>query len=298
MEISVTKSGSITTTRLVETAAPYIEYTDIEKTGIVHNGFSTRIGGVSSGIFATMNFSVRMGDTPENVRRNFDMFLSENGFKNPVMSSQTHTTNIRRVKYEDIGKGIYTDSDFDNIDGLITDEPEITLVTSYADCVPLYFVDMKNKAIGLSHSGWRGTVKRMGEKTLIAMQEAFGTKPDDVMAAIGPSICASCYEVSEDVAGDFVKEFGCEVRKYNEKTNLSKIIPQDMTVILYKKPDNKYMLNLWAANYEVLRNAGIPKSQISIPDICTCCNEKILFSHRATNGKRGNLCAFLMLKKP
>lgn len=290
-KINIKRSTNNITTRLVETKAPYISYINLENTGFVHNGFSTRIGGVSTGVFSSMNFSWNLGDTQENVIKNFDIFLKENGFSNPVMSHQTHTVNVKRVTKEDIGKGIYRQRDYHDIDGLITNEPGITLVTSYADCVPLYIVDTKNKAIGLSHSGWRGTVERMGEKTILAMAEEFGTKPEDIIAAIGPSICVRCYEVSEDVAYKFKDKFNCIVREY-EKYKENDIFT-DTENIVYRKKNGKYMINLWAANYKVLTDAGVGKENISMPDICTCCNKDILFSHRGHMGKRGNLCAFM-----
>ncbi len=288
------KKEHLETTEFVQTKAPYIMYKSLENTGFVHNAFSTKLGGVSEGIYKSMNFSVKMGDSPENVKKNFDIFLKENGFTNPVMTDQTHTVNVRKVTRADIGKGIYTDRDYNDVDGIITNEPGITLVTSYADCVPLYFVDVENKAIGLSHSGWRGTVGRIGKKTIEAMQKEYGTKPENVITAIGPSICANCYEVSEDVAAAFEKEFNCKVCEYENADRQA--ISQNTDNIVYSKKDGKYMLNLWAANYKVLTEAGIKEENISLPDICTCCNKDILFSHRGHNGKRGNLCAFLMIK--
>lgn len=295
--IKIKKSGKISSTILVETEAPYLQYRKLNETGIVHHAFSTRLGGVSEGRFATMNFSVKMGDTAENVRKNFDIFIGKNGFKNPVMSDQTHTVNVRRITKSDIGKGIYVKADYTDVDGLITNEKGITLVTSYADCVPLYFADVKNKAIGLSHSGWRGTVNRMGEVTLRRMKQEFGTNPSDVIAAIGPSICTNCYEVSEEVAEEFEREFNIAAdvdMSYDAEALRQR--PQNMNTILYKKENGKYMLNLWAANYRILIEAGVLADNIAIPDICTCCNRDVLFSHRGHMGKRGNLCAFLMLK--
>lgn len=296
-KISLKKSGRINTTEVVFTKAPYISYGRLEKTGIVHNAFSTRLGGVSEGIYESMNFSVKMGDSEENVRKNFEIFIKENGFKNPVMTNQTHTTNVRVVNSKMSGNGVFNQNAFEDVDGLITNERGITLVTTYADCVPLYFVDIKNRAIGLSHSGWRGTVGRMGLTTIKAMKEEYGTEPEDVIAAIGPSICANCYEVSKDVAQEFMNEFNVEAIDYNKyiEKNGCNAISQDMEHIIYSKNDGKYMLNLWAANYRVLREAGISDDNIEIPDICTCCNKNYLFSHRGHSGKRGNLCAFLML---
>ena len=162
---------------------------------------------------------------------------------------------------------------------MITNEPGVILSTFYADCVPLYFVDPVNKAIGLSHSGWRGTVGRMGQKTLEAMKEAFGTNPADVYAAIGPSICQDCYEISEDVAEHFYEEF----QGHGDE-------------ILINKGNGKYQLDLWKTNEIVMLEAGILPEHLAVTNICTCCNETVLFSHRASQGKRGNLAAFLMLK--
>ena len=167
------------------------------------------------------------------------------------------------------------------MDGLITDIPGITLVTFFADCVPLYFLDPVHKAIGLSHSGWRGTVKRMGQVTVDAMKEAFGTRPEDIIACIGPSICGDCYEVGEEVADEFADAFH---EKYHD-------------VILLKKQNGKYQLDLWKANEIVLKEAGIKGDYLAVTNICTYCNPQLLFSHRRTAERRGNLCAFLSLKE-
>ena len=166
-------------------------------------------------------------------------------------------------------------------DGLVTDVPGICLVTFYADCVPLYLVDPGKKVIGLSHSGWRGTVHKMGKVTVETMSREYGTDPKDIYAAIGPSICQDCYEVSEDVIDEF--------RQYFEQ----KLWPE----LFYRKENGKYQLNLWKANEAVLTEAGIPKKQIAVTNVCTHCNPEILFSHRATGNKRGNLSAFLALKE-
>lgn len=170
--------------------------------------------------------------------------------------------------------------DYHDIDGLLTDEPGIVLATFYADCVPLYFVDTRNRAVALAHSGWRGTVARMGRCVAEKMKEVYGTRPEDLTAAIGPSICRSCYEVSEDVAQAFRDEF----RK-----------PGQAEQILDDKGGGKYRLDLWRANEIILQEAGIAAERIQVTDLCTCHNSGYLFSHRASQGKRGNLGAFLGL---
>ena len=176
---------------------PYLSFKGLDDIGMVMNGFSTRLGGVSKGKFATMNFSYSRKDDPEDVLENFTRMAKALKVERDrmVVSYQTHTVNVRRVTTADEGKGVIRPRDYKDVDGLITDVPGLTLVTFYADCVPLYLVDPVHRAIGLSHSGWRGTVKKMGQVTLEAMKEAFTTKPEDVIAAIGPSICKDCFEV-------------------------------------------------------------------------------------------------------
>ena len=261
----------------------YLSFPILEDTGLVSHAFSTRLGGVSKGDFATMNFSFTRGDDRDDVLENYRRMAAALGVdrERMVLTWQTHTTNVRRVTEEDEGKGIVRDRDYRDVDGLITDIPGITLVTFFADCVPLYFLDPVHKAIGLSHSGWRGTVKRMGQVTVDAMKEAFGTRSEDIIACIGPSICGDCYEVGEEVADEFADAFH---EKYHD-------------VILLKKQNGKYQLDLWKANEIVLKEAGIKGDNLAVTNICTYCNPQLLFSHRRTAERRGNLCAFLSLKE-
>lgn len=246
------------------------------------HGFSTRLGGVSKDHLYSMNLSFSRGDKEENVRENFRRIASVIGFAEDqmVFSHQTHTANIRKVTKADCGKGYNRARDYENIDGLITNEPEVVLTTFFADCVPVFLVDPVKKAIGLVHSGWRGTVAKISQEAIRCMQEEYGSKPDDILAAIGPSICQECYEVSEDVIEEFRQKFD---RTYWQQ-------------LFYAKTDGKYQLNLWKANEIILREAGIQKEHISVTDLCTCCNPQILYSHRASHGKRGNLAAFLMIR--
>ncbi|MFR8172226.1 MAG: peptidoglycan editing factor PgeF [Marvinbryantia sp.] len=260
----------------------WLTYPALEKTeGIVH-GFSTRLGGVSEAHLSSMNLSFSRGDSEENVRENYRRIAAAIGFapENLVFSDQTHTTNVRMVTEADRGKGYTVPRDYTDVDGLITDVPGLVLATFYADCVPLYFVDPVRGAIGLSHSGWRGTVGRIGKVTVQAMQEAYGCRPENIFAAIGPSICQNCYEVSEDVIEEFQESF-------NERF---------WSELYYPKENGKYQLNLWRANEIILKEAGILPEHLSVTDICTCCNPDLLFSHRASHGMRGNLAAFLGIR--
>lgn len=260
----------------------YLTFPLLSQTGIVKHLFSTRTGGVSRGIYSTMNLSYTRGDEKEAVDENFKRIAKvlrcEPG--DIVCSDQTHTVNLRIVSRQDGGKGIIKPRDYTDIDGLLTDEPGIVLATFFADCVPLYFVDTKKRAIALAHSGWRGTVARMGRCVTDKMKEVYDTNPADIVAAIGPSICQACYEVSEDVADAFAQEFRGDGQ---------------VDEILINKGGGKYQLDLWRANEIILTEAGIPAEQIQVTDICTCHNHEYLFSHRASHGKRGNLGAFLGL---
>lgn len=266
----------------VEKKTPYLEYPLFQETGIVTSAFSTRLGGVSEGYYSSLNLSFDRGDDPARVLENFKRIGASMGVnvEDMVLSKQTHTTNVRVVTAEDKGKGVMRERNYTDVDGMITNVPGICLVTSYADCVPLYFVDPVKKAIGLSHSGWRGTVGKIGKNTVQLMQENFGSKPEDLLAAVGPSVCMDCYEVSEDVIEQFKEAFE---KKYRED-------------LFYKKENGKYQLNLWKANELIFLESGILPEHMAITNVCTHCNSKILYSHRTMGNNRGNLCAFLALK--
>ena len=260
----------------------WLTYPAFEQFADIVHGFSTRLGGVSEGIYASMNFSFTRGDKDAAVYENYRRFAAALGFseRDIVTSDLTHTANVRIITEEDRGNGITKPRPYTDVDGMITNVRGLVLATFYADCVPLYFVDSVHHAIGLSHSGWRGTVAKIGAVTIRKMQETYGTDPADVYAAIGPSICQECYEVSEDVILEFQKSFA----------------PEHWEKLFYKKENGKYQLNLWEANKIIFTEAGITEKHISMPGICTCCNPDFLFSHRASHGKRGNLGAFLGLK--
>lgn len=268
---------------------PMLRFPALDETKIVKHCFTTRGGGVSEGIFSELNLSFTRGDDQEAVKENYRRVAQamDVPFEKMVCSDQTHTTNVRVVTEADAGKGLIRPKDYTDVDGMITNVPGLTLGTFYADCVPLYFVDPVHHAIGLSHSGWRGTVNRMGEKTLREMKKNFGSEPSEVICAIGPSICRECYEISEDVAVEFQKAFA------GHENEILTARPRD-----YVGGDGKigkYLLDLWKANEIVLLEAGVRPEHLSVTDICTCCNPKLLFSHRASHGKRGNLGAFLCL---
>ena len=269
--------------REIEKEVPYLEYPLLTDTKIVRHGFSTRLGGVSQGCYASMNLSFTRGDDEAAVRENYRRIAKSIGVKceNMVLSQQTHTTNVRVVTEKDKGKGIVKPLDYTDVDGMVTNIHGICLVTFYADCVPLYFVDPVQKAIGLSHSGWRGTVGKIGKETIRKMEEQYGSDPKDILAAVGPSICKDCYEVSEDVILEFQKNF--KERYWKD--------------LFYRKENGKYQLDLWKANEIIFKESGILPEHIAVTNVCTHCNSEILYSHRTSGDRRGNLAAFLALKE-
>lgn len=257
----------------------YIQFPKLSACGKVRHIFSTRHGGVSTGECATMNLSFNRNDKRENVLENYNRLCSAVGIDTShlVLSKQTHTNNVITVTSRHRGTGI-TLSSFEDVDGLVTNESGVALVTQYADCTPLLFCDPVKNVIATSHAGWRGTVKEIGRVTVEKMAKEFGCNPADIIAGIGPCIGSCCYEVDDPVYSEFKK------------------IPYLKLERIFTFKDNgKYMLDLVEANTQILVNAGILPQNIDASDICTCCNRDGLHSHRATAGKRGNLAAIIEL---
>lgn len=250
---------------------PLIRFCAYKDLDFLIHGFSTRLGGVSKGCLSSLNLSYTRGDLEENVDENYRRAAKALGVEEGafVFTGQVHGT---CVDYAKKGRKYYPDTD-----GLVTDEPGLVIATSYADCVPLYLADVKKKVIGHAHSGWKGTRGRMGRAALNKMKDCFGTNPLDVIAVIGPSICKDCYEVGQDVADEFKDSFSGE----------------SCETIVLPKGNGKYRLDLWRANQVILEEAGVLRENIHVAGVCTCCNSALLFSHRASQGKRGNLNGFL-----
>lgn len=277
------KKGTETTVLRISGDVPVIQFKSFRDLPWLTHGFSTRMGGVSAPPFDSMNLSFTRGDDEADVMENFKRFGKAVGVltSQMVFSDQTHTANVGIVTEEDLGKGILKPKDYTDIDGLVTNCPGACLVTFFADCVPLFFADPVKKVIGLSHSGWRGTAAAIGHETIEMMRHQFGCRPEDIIAAVGPSICGSCYEVSEDVAQVFRQQFR----------------PEETDTFLTEKGGSKYLLDLWQANACILLNSGILPEHLAVTDLCTCCNSDLLWSHRKTGGVRGSLAAFLMIRE-
>ena len=258
----------------------YLTFPKLDKVGGVTAAFSTRLGGVSTKDQASMSFSFTVGDKKENVLENYRLFCDAIGVdrKNVVVAYQTHTANIRKVTKEDIGKGVFKKQDYTDIDGLVTNEKGIVLVTQYADCTPLLFFDPVKRVAATSHGGWRGTANEIALKTVEIMVNDYGSKAQDILCAIGPNISKCCYEVDDPV-----------IDEINKLKYLNKSLCYDV------KGGGKYMLDLKQVNKQILLHAGIKEENIDIADLCTCCNSDIFHSHRASKGRRGTLAAMISI---
>lgn len=256
----------------------FYTFDNLSKAGGIRHLFSTRLGGVSQGVFTGMNLSFSRKDDEKNVMENFKR-ISELGFpiEKMVFSDQIHETTIKRVSGNDCEKGILTASDLIGVDGLMTDEPGIVLVTFYADCVPLYFFDPVKKAVALAHAGWRGTLLKIGKITVDEMKKEFGSDPHDILVGIGPSICQNCFEVENEVAELFAARHHGEFIAHS---------PTD--------PDKSF-IDLQGINNQTLIGAGVPEHNIELPYLCTKCNLEIFYSHRAMGEERGSMAAFLSI---
>lgn len=249
-----------------------------ERTGLVKHLFTTRIGGVSKGKYASLNLSLKRYDTKEEVYENFKIICDIGGFsyEDMVFSDQVHGDVVKKVTYEDKGKN-FGGSDISGVDALMTNERGIPLVTFYADCVPLFFLDPVQKVIALAHAGWRGTVAYIGPKIVNAMKEEYGSNPKDILVGIGPSIYKCCYEVGDDVA------------------NKIKDVIDEWEKVLVKKAGGKWMLDLQLTNYIELINTGIPDENITVSQMCTHCNSEF-YSYRRDKGMTGSMAAFMELR--
>lgn len=259
---------------------PYLTYKTLEKIPFINHAFSTRLGGVSKGKFDSMNLSFGRGDSDANVLKNYHLFCSSAGFDfdSLVASAQDHHTFVRHVTKQNCGVGIYKANDMQSVDALITNQTGVTLVTYYADCTPLFFVDVKQKVIALAHAGWRGTVGRIGAKVVNEMKNKYNSNCNDIKCAIGPAISKCCYEVDEDCCKHFKAMTELDTYKF-----------------IFPKTDGKYFIDLLETNRQILIHSGIPEPNITVSDVCTRCNSDLLWSHRATKGNRGGMAAFMCI---
>lgn len=256
----------------------YLTFPQLDDYEELRHLFTTRHGGVSQGPCANWNFGERHLDADENILRNFEILGKVLGADTDQMvtSAQTHTTNIKVVTAADRGKGVIRDRDYADIDGLMTDERNIAIITGHADCNAIFFFDPVRQVIGLAHSGWRGTLAGIGMTMVSKMEAEYGCNPPDIIAGIGPSLCQDCFEVDEDVAQAFFdadegnRQF-CERRGCKTHIDLKGMIRRDLLA------------------------AGLEAENLADMELCTKCNKDVFFSYRGHQGRRGLMVAAMML---
>ena len=253
----------------------------LDKAGGVSHGFSTREGGITvDPPKASLNLSWTRCGSPEEVIANFKIFAEGAGidYDDMAVVNHEHGANVLRIAHEHRGRGFYKDP-LPPCDGIITDDPTVTLVTSHADCGAYFFYDPVHRAIGMAHAGWKGTLLRIGTEMARRMAEEFDTDPSDIIAATGPCICRDCFEVDADLGEKFQSEFGYP------------------GISRPDRPGKAYVdLELAAAVQFV--EAGIRPESITLMNACTYENRQHFFSHRRDKGITGSMAAYIKLIQP
>lgn len=253
-----------------------LEYCTADSIGVPH-GFTTRFGGVSEGYLSSLNLGANRGDDMENIKKNYAILGNAIGFdpKDLVLTRQTHSDIVRVVTKED-ANGL-DHRDYPECDALVTNTPGTGLVVFTADCTPILFHDPVTGAVGAAHAGWRGTAAGIAAKTVQAMVDHFGCKPENIHAAIGPNIAQCCFETDQDVPDAILNALGETAKTY------------------ITQKGNKYYVNLKEVNALFLRQAGVKHMDISTD--CTACQSDRFWSHRVTGGKRGSQGAIILCKE-
>lgn len=196
-----------------------------------------------------------------------------------MAAHQVHSDQVYIASIKDRGKGaLEQDTAIKETDALITREPGVALIAFYADCVPIMFLDSVRKVIAIAHAGWKGTVLKIGKKTVERMVKEFNCQPKNIIAAICPSIGPCHYEVDVPVINKFQENFN-EWEKF----------------LQLNKTGETALLNLWEANRLTLLEAGVLKNNITVAEVCTYCHSELLYSYRYDKGKTGRLAGIIML---
>ena len=253
-----------------------LEYLTAEGITVPHC-FTTRYGGVSIGALASMNIAIKLDETEENVRRNFEILGEELGFgiSDLVLTRQTHTNWVRPVTREDCNGCFHRD--YPECDALVTNTAGVALTIFTADCTPILFHDPVTGAVGAAHAGWRGTASAIAKNTVEAMVKEYGCKPENIHAAIGPNLSKCCFETDADVPEAMMDALGDEAAPFIEKRG------------------SKFHVDLKGINALWLKKAGV--KHIEISDACTMCDPDRFWSHRVTGGIRGSQGAVIVCKE-
>lgn len=249
-----------------------------EAAGGVAHGFSTRLGGVSTGIYESMDLGTTRGDEPGHVRENYRRFFAAIGADadSIAMSNQIHSDLVRPVTCADVKRDLYDVEPYE-VDGLVTDIPGVSLVVFGADCLPVLFYDPVRRVAAAAHAGWRGTAAGIVERAVEKMA-FYGSRPEDILAAIGPGISRCCFETHEDVPNAMTAAMAGGVLPF-----------------IQLKDNGKFAVDLKGINAKRLELAGVTPDHIAICGDCTACMRDKYWSHRIMGTQRGSMAAMIEL---
>ena len=258
----------------------YLSASGFEGAGGVAHGFSTRLGGVSTGIYESLNLGSTRGDDPESVRENYRRFFSAIGgdVRHVALANQVHSDRVRTGTAADVKKDLFSPEPYE-ADGLVTDIPGIALVVFGADCLPILFYDPVRRVIAAVHAGWRGTASGIADRAVEKMA-FYGCDPAHILAAIGPGISRCCFETHEDVPNAMTAALGVQATPYIEPIE-----------------GGKFRVDLKGINALRLERSGLLPEHIAIAGDCTMCLPEKYWSHRATGGVRGSQAAVIQLRR-
>ncbi len=250
----------------------------LEKLGVPH-GFTTRFGGVSGGIWESLNLGIHRGDDLSNVRENYRRVCAalKVDLSRMVFARQVHKDAVRTVTLADAGCGLDRAAGWE-ADALITDAPGVPLVGFGADCLTILFYDPARLAVGVAHAGWRGTALGIAARTVERMGVCYGTRPADLICALGPCISKCCFETDKDVPNAMTAALGSGALPY-----------------ITSDGNGKFHVDIKGLNLLWLKRAGVLTTNVDVsPDCTMCCHEKY-WSHRYTGGQRGSQASLISL---
>ena len=240
------------------------------------HAFTTRYGGVSGGIWSSLNLGFTRGDDPERVAENYGILCGALGIDRGKLcfTRQVHGTVVRPVTSAD-AHVFFTPVPYE-ADGLVTDEPGTALICFAADCVPILLCDPVRGAVGAVHAGWKGTAGDIAGKAVQVLRDRYGSRPEDVRAAIGPHIGKCCYETGPEVAEAMRGALGAGSEPF--------CLPKG----------EKYHVDLGGLNRAMLLRAGLLPEHVALSEECTMCDPEKFWSHRYTHGRRGVQAAVIL----
>ena len=251
----------------------------IDAAGGAHHGFSTRLGGVSEGMWSSLNLGVSRGDDPDHVRENYRRFFAAIGVDGQqiAMTNQVHGGVVRTVTTADVRRDPYDKVGYE-ADGLMTDLPGVTLLIYTADCIPILFYDPARRVVAAVHAGWRGTAAGIAAHAVERMKDVYGCDPADILAAIGPGIGPDCFETHEDVPNAMTAALSTAVLSH-----------------IKIKENGKFAVDLKAINAMRLEQAGLDPDHIAVCCQCTSCLPDKFWSHRQVGTNRGSMASAIQL---